>query len=112
MSGNDVSNSPNSKIVAVFYFNTEPDPTYDKIDGAWLDDKPCGVVHRIAKRTQVKGAGAFCINWCFEQCHNIKIDTHSDNIPMKKLLGKLGFTYCGIIWIENGDERIAFQKTA
>jgi RimJ/RimL family protein N-acetyltransferase len=100
----------NGEIVAVFYYNVERDPTYDKIDGAWLNDSPCGVVHRIARRGGVKGAAARCIEWCLEQCRNVKIDTHKDNAPMRKLLAKLGFTYCGVIWLLDGDERLAFQK--
>ncbi|MDR0819133.1 MAG: GNAT family N-acetyltransferase [Oscillospiraceae bacterium] len=101
-----------SGVAAVFYFNIERDPTYEHIDGEWLNDEPCGVVHRIAKRLDVKGAGEFCVNWCFEQCRNLKIDTHKDNLPMQKLLSKLGFVYCGIIWVLDGEERVAFQKTA
>ncbi|MCL2408069.1 MAG: GNAT family N-acetyltransferase [Oscillospiraceae bacterium] len=99
------------EILCVFYFNIERDPTYAKIDGAWLNDNPYGVVHRIARSFQAKGAGAFCLEWCFKQCGNLRLDTHTNNAPMRQLLDKLGFTYCGIIWIENGDERLAFQKT-
>ncbi|MDR0862525.1 MAG: GNAT family N-acetyltransferase [Oscillospiraceae bacterium] len=98
------------EITAVFYFNIERDPTYEQIDGAWLNDEPCGVVHRIAKRRDAKGAGAFCLNWCYERCRNLKLDTHRDNAAMLKLLAKLGFTYCGVISIRDGEERVAFQK--
>ena len=98
-------------IAAVFYFNIERDPTYEKIDGRWLNDQPCGVVHRIARSREAKGVGALCLSWCFEQCHNLKIDTHRANLPMRKLLDNLGFVYCGIIWTASGDERLAFQKT-
>jgi len=103
------------EVVAVFYFDTTPDPTYAEIDGAWKNDEPYGVVHRIAraKKAQAKGAGAFCLSWCFEQVPNIRIDTHRDNVPMLKLLENLGYEYCGIIWLgELGDygERLAFQK--
>ena len=101
------------EILAAFFFNAAPDPTYKKIDGAWLSDAPYGVVHRIARAqnsVNAKGAGAFCLNWCFEQIPNIRIDTHKDNAPMIKLLENLGFKYCGIIWLENGDERLSFQK--
>jgi RimJ/RimL family protein N-acetyltransferase len=100
----------NGEIIAVFNFSVAREPTYEKIDGGWLDNELCGVVHRIAKRGGAQGAGAFCLNWCFEQCGNIKIDTHRDNAPMRRLLDKLGFVYCGIIRLENGDERMAFQK--
>jgi len=101
-----------NRVVAVFYFDTTPDPTYTKIDGAWKREGTYGVIHRIARAAtpDAKGAGAFCLNWCFEQLPNIRIDTHKDNAPMLKLLGNLGFEYCGIIWLENGDERLAFQK--
>ena len=102
----------NDEIVGVFYFNIEPEPTYRKIDGQWLNNEPYGVVHRIATSRSFRGAGTFCLEWCFDQCLNLRIDTHRDNTPMRNLLNKLGFSYCGIVWMEGGDERLAFQKTA
>jgi RimJ/RimL family protein N-acetyltransferase len=100
------------EIACVFYYNIEDDPTYRVIeDGAWLNDKPYGVVHRIASAQGSKGAATCCLNWAFEQSGNIRIDTHEDNKPMRGLLGKLGFVYCGIIYIASGASRIAFQKT-
>ncbi len=99
------------EIAAVFYYRWGDDPTYGFIDGgAWLNGKPYGVVHRIASRGNVKGAGSFCVNWAFEQCGNVKIDTHRDNVVMQNMLKKNGFVFCGIIYLENGDERLAFQK--
>ena len=97
-------------IAAVFYFNVERDPTYARIDGAWIGGEPCGVVHRIARRRGAKGAGAHCISWCYAMSGNVKIDTHQDNAPMLAVLGRLGFERCGTIWLENGEARIAFQK--
>ena len=97
-------------IAAVFFYSADRDPTYAKIDGRWLNDEPYGVVHRIARSRRVKGAGGFCLEWCLGQCRNLRLDTHRDNAPMRRLLEKLGFTYCGIIWLENGDERMAYQK--
>ena len=101
------------EIAAVFYFNIERDITYSKIDGKWVNDEPYGVIHRIARSMSVKGAkgaGEFCIKWCLKQHPNIRIDTHRDNAPLLRLMDKLGFTRCGIIWLANGDERVAFQK--
>ena len=98
------------KILAVFYFNIEDDSIYAKIQGKWQNDNPYGVVHRIARAPGAKGAAVFCLNWSFGQHPNIRIDTHKDNEPMLKLLDKLGFVYCGIIWIANGEERMAFHK--
>lgn len=99
------------QIVAVFYYAIEEDPTYMKIvDGAWKNNKPYAVVHRVASAGTVKGAGSFCINWAAQQYDNIRMDTHKDNLIMQKTLAKCGFEYCGIIFLANGDERIAFQK--
>ena len=100
-----------NNILAVFYFAVERDPAYKSIDGAWLDDKIYGVIHRIAKgRNAPKGVGAFCINWCFARHANIKIDTHENNAPMRKLLANLDFKYCGVVTYPDGGKRIAFQK--
>ena len=108
-----------TEVAAVFYYAVEPDPTYGKIDGEWLSNDDYGVVHRIARARNVTALnpdgstvsiGAFCLDWCLKQCGNLRIDTHEDNAPMRRLLEKMGFSYCGIIWLENGDERMAFQK--
>lgn len=99
-------------IAAVFYFAAEEDPAYRVIeDGDWLNDEPYGVVHRIASARTTKGAASFCMNWAFQQTGNIRIDTHENNIPMQNMLKKNGFRYCGRIHLENGEPRIAFQKT-
>ncbi len=109
--GNSYVCVEDDKIAAVFFYKYGEDPTYVKIyDGAWVNDKPYGVVHRIASAGTVKGAGSFCLNWAYEQCCNLKIDTHRDNIVMQNTLKKNGFVYCGIIYLEDGDERIAYQK--
>ncbi len=103
----------NGEILAVFCFFEGEDPTYLKIyDGKWLSSKPYGVIHRIAvsKNAHGKGVAAFCYDFCFSKIGNIKIDTHRDNIPMQKSLLKYGFTYCGIIYLKNGEERLAYQK--
>lgn len=100
-----------NKIIAVFYYNTAPDPTYQIIkDGQWLNDAPYGVIHRITSDGTVKGTASFCLSWVFSQCRNLKIDTHRNNHIMQRLLYKNGFTYCGIIYADDGSERLAYQK--
>ncbi len=99
------------KIVATFMFSLDGEPTYDKIyDGEWLNDAPYGVIHRIAVAEQGRGIIGFCIDECFSRCQNLRIDTHRDNLPMQRALTNRGFEYCGIIYLENGDERLAYQK--
>jgi RimJ/RimL family protein N-acetyltransferase len=101
----------NNEIVGIFYFEIGIEKTYLKInEGEWLNDKEYGVIHRIAVNGHQKGIATYCINWCYEKCRNIRIDTHRNNKPMQKSLEKNGFKYCGIIYLEDGDERIAYQK--
>jgi RimJ/RimL family protein N-acetyltransferase len=40
----------------------------------------------------------------------VRIDTHADNKVMQHVLEKRGFRRTGIIYLENGDPRIAFEK--
>lgn len=98
-------------IVGVFYFSISNDPTYNFIkDGHWLSDEPYGVIHRIAIDIPYKGYAKKAIQWCFD-CHpNLRIDTHADNKVMQRALQKNGFTYCGIIYVQDGSERLAFQR--
>ncbi len=99
------------EVVAVFAFAIGNEPTYDKIyDGKWLGDSPYAYIHRIAVKKHGKGIVDFCFSECFKMYPNLKIDTHRDNIPMQKVLLRNGFQHCGIIYLENGDERLAYQK--
>ena len=103
-------NLEGDRIHAVFYFAVEADPTYGYIEGAWLNDEPYGVIHRIAVGENGKGVAAECFAFVSEHCENIRIDTHEKNIPMQRCVAKNGFTRCGIIYLENGDPRLAYQK--
>ncbi|MBQ3669237.1 MAG: GNAT family N-acetyltransferase [Clostridia bacterium] len=103
------------RVVGTFYFiaGHDVEPTYLRIyDGAWADDTPYGVVHRIASDYSQKGIGSFCLKWAFEQCGHIRIDTHGDNYVMQSLLKKLGYEQRGIIYVEQDDApRIAYEKS-
>lgn len=99
------------ELLGVFYFSLEKDPNYDHIyEGAWRNDAPYGVMHRVACPGKRRGVATFCVNWCKERCGgNLRIDTHRDNRPMQGMLEKNGFIRCGIIHLANGDERLAYQ---
>jgi len=101
------------EILGVFFYKIGEDPTYNEIfGGSWLNGEDYGVLHRIAvsKNSHRRNVASFCFDYCLSQCSNLKVDTHRDNIPMQKALAKNGFKYCGIIHLENGDERLAYQK--
>ena len=99
------------QIETVFVYFEGDDPTYHLIEnGSWKNEEPYGVIHRIASRGRVKGAGAKCLQWGFSQCKNLRIDTHDDNRVMQHVLEKNGFERCGRIYTETGSPRIAYQK--
>ena len=100
------------KVVGYFAFLPSPEPTYARIyDGEWLDDtRPYHVAHRIASYPDVHGIFSSIMDFCFTHDSNIRIDTHRDNRIMQHNISKHGFTYCGIIYLANGDERLAYQK--
>lgn len=101
-----------NEIVAVFSFIEQLEPNYKIIkDGDWKNELPYAVIHRMAVNQKGKGIGKFCLDWCFEKNNNLRIDTHKQNLPMQKLIIKCGFEYCGVIYVENGSERLAYQKT-
>ena len=99
-------------IVGYFAFLPSPEPTYAKIyEGKWINDtQPYHVVHRIASYPDAHGIFSSIMEFCFSNDENIRIDTHHDNKIMQHNILKHGFTYCGIIYLLSGDERLAYQK--
>ena len=114
---NDIKNNnsyvieKDNKIVGVFSFIIGIDKTYQYIEGKWLNDLEYGTIHRIASNNLEKNIFNVCINFCKTKINNIRIDTHHDNKIMRHILKKNNFIECGIIYVEDGSKRIAFQKT-
>ena len=100
------------RVVGYFAFVPSPEPTYSRIiDGEWLDDtEPYHVIHRIGSYPDVHGVFKALMDWCFSHDRNIRIDTHRDNLVMQHNILKYGFSYCGIIFLASGDERLAYQR--
>ena len=98
-------------LAGYFAFIPSPEPTYAMIyGGRWLDDGPYHVIHRIGSLPQVHGVFAAIMDFAFSNDRSIRIDTHRDNHIMQHNLQKHGFFYCGIIYLESGDERLAYQR--
>lgn len=100
------------EIVGYFCFmkGDNPDSNYTIIKGAWLNNRPYGVIHRLASGRKVKGIAQKAFDFAFTQTDNVRVDTHHDNIPMQHFLQKIGFNYCGVIYVSDGSPRDAFQK--
>ncbi|MDD6265569.1 MAG: tRNA (guanosine(46)-N7)-methyltransferase TrmB [Clostridia bacterium] len=100
---------------ALFFGNDE---LYEVIEqGEWKNDEKYASVHRTVISEEYKGmgiGGKFVLE--FEKIslekgiHNLKIDTHELNRSMRRMIEKNGFEYCGIIHLEDGAPRVAYQK--
>ena len=114
MPGTTLSVMPGSTghltLRAYFALLPTPEPTYDRIDGAWLTDEPYGVIHRIASYPEDHGIFAAIIDFAAARYAHLRIDTHRDNRIMQHLIAKHGFTYCGIIWLADGTPRLAYER--
>lgn len=98
------------KTVGVFSLIIGEDSTYRIIkDGKWHHDKMYGTIHRLASDGTAKGIANACFKYCAAQIDYLRIDTHKDNLPMQATIEKFGFRKCGIIYVRNGSERIAFD---
>ena len=86
------------------------EPTYDVIHhGQWQNNASYVTIHRIASKKHSRGIASYCMQYVQSLNQNVRIDTHRDNIPMQKLILKTGYLYCGIIYLENGEERLAYH---
>lgn len=96
-------------IHGVFFLSTQPDPTYAVIyEGAWHEDGPYSVIHRIAGDGS-GGIVAAAVAFARSKIDYLRIDTHADNRVMQHTLEKNGFRRCGVIHLKNGDPRLAFD---
>ena len=98
---------------AVFCYLTgrHVEPTYAVIHGgAWPDDAPYGVIHRLASSGKLRGVMGLCADWALSRCPVLRVDTHESNATMRAAMARLGFTECGTIILGDETPRIAFQK--
>lgn len=92
--------------------------SYDVIEGAWLTHQSYLVMHRVVVDTTLRGQGlagklmTYAIERANAKKQSIRIDTHIDNKAMQALLRKWDFLYCGIITLEDGSKRLAYERIA
>ncbi len=108
------------KIVGYFAYTSENEPVYDNItEGAFRENGKTSAVHRVAISPELRGNGfgSLIFSYAKKLAHidlsnAVRCDTHEDNKPMRSLLAKCGFQYCGVVYYERGDKkekRIAFD---
>lgn len=108
--GNFYVEEYNGRLTGCFSFIIGDDPTYSFIEGEWIDSKKYGTVHRLASDGTHPGFSDRCFDFCFSLIDNVRADTHADNIKMQESLIRNGFIYCGIIYLEDGSPRKAYQQ--
>jgi RimJ/RimL family protein N-acetyltransferase len=122
---NDIGNKKgyvllkSNNIVGTVAVSFDREKNYDSIyNGEWISNHKYAVIHRIAIEDSYKGLGLSSLiiknieKICLDKdVHSIKVDTHKENVSMRRLLQKNGFQYCGIIYLEDKSERTAYEKT-
>lgn len=117
----ETENKISRKVVGTIALSPEREESYSKIKGKWITDDDYMVIHRLAVDSDVKNKGLgtkileFSERVCIEnKILSLKADTHENNEPMKRLLTKNGFSYCGLIYLDSGPDfgakRIAYEK--
>lgn len=111
----------NEEVLGAFMFQTVPEVSYEKIEGAWLTEGTAyGSLHRVCVAEESKGRGVAgeLFRHGLELAKqaglpSVRIDTHEGNLPMRRALVKAGFTFCGRITLiggsEDGDPRLAYE---
>ena len=101
------------------YISSLAEPNYTVIDGAWFNDDPYIVIHRICVDSSMKGknVASLFIEKAKEigrekDIFNIRIDTHEKNVSMRRMVEKNGFKKTGIIYVKDGSPRYAYQLIA
>ncbi len=112
-------------VIGTFALIADGEPTYDRIyEGAWLTpDRPDDdsvaylAIHRVAISVVRRGSGisTAIMDYAADTARrlgrtSLRIDTHRGNVVMRRMLEKHGFVHCGTIFLQNGDERVAYER--
>lgn len=87
------------------------EPTYGYIDhGRWIDDATSySTLHRLAALPGTHGMADAAFAFAKRHCDHLRADTHEKNLIMRHILEKEGFVYCGIVYMDDGGPRMAYE---
>ena len=104
------------KIAGYLCLDFEGEPAYETIEGAWRQDAPYAVAHRMTFHPAFRGAGladtafrlieAVCRQ---KDTFYIRADTDFPNQRMQHILLKNGYVNCGTV-IFQGSAKLAYDK--
>lgn len=97
-------------IYGVFVLIFGEDPTYLNIyEGNWKSSSSYATIHRIASSSKRSGVFKEAVKFAKDKYDHLRIDTYIDNKVMQHCIFKEGFTYQGIIKLEDGSPRLAYE---
>lgn len=96
-------------ISGVFALVAGEDPTYAEIDGRWVDVGEYATLHRVASADGAHGVADAALACALSGYERVRVDTHADNLPMRRWIESRGFTYCGVIRVADGSPRRAYS---
>ena len=102
---------PVATPIGTFALVPGEEPTYGYIDhGRWIDERtPYCTLHRVAAMPGTSGVAEAVFRYIKDACTHLRVDTHALNRPMRHILEKEGFVYCGIIYMPDGGPRDAYE---
>ena len=99
-------------VYGVFLMTEKPEPTYARIHGRFLTPSPYLTLHRVCGDGIHRGILKEAVAFANQRFLPIRIDTHIDNLPMQRAVLAQGFRFCGVIHLQNGDARLAYERKA
>lgn len=100
-------------LLGAFVFFVGTEENYSAIDGMWMtENRAYGIIHRVASSGTRRGFLHTVVDYCAQFADDLRIDTHRDNAPMRGALTAIGFRPCGVVIVDDGTERIAFERVA
>lgn len=99
-----------SGIYGAFAMISGDDPTYAYIEGGeWKSNEKYLTLHRVASNGTERGVFSQIVDFASKKCPHLRVDTHKENKQMQGVIKASGFEYCGIIYLANGEPRLAFE---
>lgn len=109
------------QLCGAFVLVEDGEPTYDRIcEGEWItgnESRDYVAIHRVAVAVEQRGRGvsSAIVDYAASRATelgraSLRIDTHRGNVVMRRMLEKHGFCHCGVIYLQDGAERVAYEK--
>lgn len=103
------------EIVGTFVLLPGVEPSYAEIQGTWRNSGPYLTIHRVASAGVAKRIFQAMMDFARKEAKqqgvlSLRIDTHENNQPMRHLIQKAGFHFCGVISVDDGSPRFAYER--